>query len=151
MQIRNEILKKKLHAFVISKGDSKDILKPGSTYNVEIFVGKSFEELESLERTSTVCIDENVNQWHEYLVSLHINCCIAFYGLRSNFQDILVGEKNDAMIFLKMNIKNKCEEKNPIANGFKSQILKCSKNLLYLLALFLSSVDLICLWKWFVI
>ena len=126
MQIRNEILKKKLHAFVISKGDSKDILKPGLTYNVEIFVGKSFEELESLDRTSTVvCIDQNVNQWHEYLVvSLHINCCIAFYGLRSNFQDILVGEKNDEMIFLKMNIKNKCEEKNPIANGFKSQILK---------------------------
>ena len=124
MQIRNEILKKKLHAFVISKGDSKDILKPGLTYNVEIFVGKSFEELESLDRTSTGCIDQNVNQWHEYLVSLHINSCIAFYGLRSKFQDILVGEKNDEMIFLKMNIKNKCEEKNPITSGFNSQILK---------------------------
>ena len=130
IQIRNEILKKKLHAFVISKGDSKDILKTGSTYNVDIFIGKSFEELESLDSSSsTVCIDQNVNQWHEHLVSLHVNCSIAFYGQRSIFQDILVGEMNDEMVFVKMNIKNECRENNPISEGFKSQISNVLKNI----------------------
>ena len=129
MQIQNEVLKKKLFAFVMSKGDRQNLLKPGTTYNVEIFLGQTYEELAILDSPTTVCIDKNMNQWHEYFVSLHLNCSVAFYGQRTNFQDV-IGEKNDEMVFLRMKIKSKYEENSPIAEGFKSQTFIVLKTLL---------------------